>query len=56
MSDGGKGSSRRPTDETAYGDNYDKIFGRKKREEALEELARISEELGLYELKKPIKQ
>jgi hypothetical protein len=30
MSDGGKGSNRRPTDEVAFGANYDAIFGEKK--------------------------
>ena len=33
MSDGGKGSSQRPTDKKKYDDNYDKIFGKKKKEE-----------------------
>lgn len=28
-----KGSTRRPTDESAYQANYDKIFGRKKKEQ-----------------------
>ena len=32
MSDGGKGSSQRPTDKKKYDDNYDKIFGKKKEE------------------------
>jgi hypothetical protein len=31
MSDGGKGSARRPTDEQKFGDNYDAIFGRAQR-------------------------
>ena len=29
MSDGGKGSKRRPTDEEAYADNYQRIFEQK---------------------------
>ena len=33
MSDGGKGSKQRPTDKKKYDDNYDKIFGKKKKEE-----------------------
>jgi hypothetical protein len=33
MSDGGKGSSQRPTDKKKYDENYDKIFGKKKKEE-----------------------
>lgn len=32
MSDGGKGSSQRPTDKKKYDKNYDKIFGKKKEE------------------------
>jgi hypothetical protein len=28
-----KGSNRRPTDEQKFKDNYDKIFGQKKKEE-----------------------
>ena len=31
----GKGSGRRPTDEQAYGNNYDAIFGKKKKEDLL---------------------
>ena len=56
MSDGGKGSGRRPqavTDEQVA-DNWSNIFGpslleRKRREQALAEMVRISEELGLYD-------
>jgi hypothetical protein len=33
MSDGGKGSKQRPTDKDKYNDNYEKIFGKKKKEE-----------------------
>ena len=63
-SDGGKGDSRRPstvTDEQLV-DNWTTIFGKSKlqqrleqekdrarREQALDEMVRISEELGLYE-------
>lgn len=32
-----------------YRDNYDKIFRKKKSEEALDKLAQISQELGLYD-------
>lgn len=50
MSDGGKGSApRKQQDQKAYADNWEAIFGRKKREEALQEMVRISEELGLYD-------
>ena len=48
MSDGGKGSIQRPTNIETYNTNYDNIF-KNKQEVALEELVRISEELGLYE-------
>lgn len=30
MSDGGKGSAQRPTDQKAYANNFDRIFGKKK--------------------------
>jgi len=33
MSDGGKGSKQRPTDNKKYRDNWDQIFGKKKEEE-----------------------
>jgi len=33
MSDGGKGSKQRPTDKDKYNENYEKIFGKKKKEE-----------------------
>jgi hypothetical protein len=33
MNNGGKGSKRRPTDEQKYQDNWDQIFGKKKKEE-----------------------
>ena len=36
---GGKGSSTRPTDKKKYEDNYDAIFGKKKKEEKLEILS-----------------
>jgi hypothetical protein len=32
----GKGSGRRPTDEEKYQDNWDKIFGKKPKEEPKE--------------------
>lgn len=58
MSDGGKGSSPRPysVDQKTYADNWDQIFGKKepktdkeKQEKALDEMVRISQELGLYD-------
>lgn len=63
MSDGGKGSSPRPfTDRKQFEDNFKNVFGesklerrireeaeRKKREEALDEMVRVSQELGLYD-------
>lgn len=56
MNDGGKGSGRRPstvTDEQVS-DNWANIFGLSKleklrRQQALDEMVRISEELGLYD-------
>jgi hypothetical protein len=55
MGDGGKGSAPRPFSVTndEYAQRWDMIFGRdqkerEKREKALDELARINQELGLY--------
>lgn len=63
-SDGGKGSSRRPSGiaDKQVADNWTIIFGktklqqrleaeqdRKNREAALDEMVRISQELGLYD-------
>lgn len=56
MSDGGKGSSPRPfsVSQEEYNNRWDNIFGtdlekeeKKKREQALDELAKINKELGL---------
>jgi len=33
MSDGGKGSKQRPTDKKKFDENYDRIFGQKKKKE-----------------------
>ena len=55
MSDGGKGSSPRPysVDQSTFANNWDQIFGKKKpndqKENALNELVRLSQELGLYD-------
>ena len=56
MSDGGKGSGRRPqaVSDAQVADNWSNIFGpspleRKRREQALQEMVRVSEELGLYD-------
>lgn len=56
MSDGGKGSSRRPNEvaDEQVKNNWDSIFGespleRKKREQALQKLHDENEKLGLYE-------
>lgn len=35
----GKGSKRRPTDETAYGNNWDRIYGKKTKDDTYIELA-----------------
>lgn len=37
------------TNSDAYASGWDRIFGKKKQEQALDELVRINEELGLYE-------
>ena len=52
MSDGGKGSSPRPysVSNEEYANRWDAIFGRDKQEQALDDLVKISEELGLYDL------
>ena len=57
MSDGGKGSNPRPlsVSNEEYANRWDAIFGRDqlaekaKREHALDEMVRISQELGLYD-------
>jgi hypothetical protein len=57
MSDGGKGDGRRPSTvaDEQIADNWSQIFGKSKlqqrleRERALDELAKINQELGLYE-------
>jgi hypothetical protein len=56
MSDGGKGSSPRPysVSNEEYANRWDAIFGRdqqekKRAEDALDELAKISQELGLHD-------
>lgn len=57
MSDGGKGSNQRPrfVSNEEYNNRWDAIFGRDKLEEkarqerALDELVRISQELGGYD-------
>ena len=52
MTDGGKGSSPRPysVSNEEYANRWDAIFGRDLQEQALDDLVRISEELGLYDL------
>ena len=56
MSDGGKGSKPRPfsVSQHEYDNRWDAIFGRdlkeqEKREKALDEMVRISQEMGLYD-------
>lgn len=49
----GKGSKPRPysVDQQTYSNNWDAIFNKKKKmtpEEALQEMVRISEEMGMY--------
>lgn len=57
MSDGGKGSSPRPisVSNEEYANRWDAIFGtdqistKAKQERALDEMVRISQEMGLYD-------
>jgi hypothetical protein len=58
MSDGGKGSKPRPfsVSQHEYDNRWDNIFSRDlkeeekdKREKALDEMVRISQEMGLYD-------
>ena len=52
QAEAGKGSApRKNQDQDAYHQNWEAIFGKKKRNEALEELVRLSEEAGLYDEK-----
>jgi hypothetical protein len=57
QSEAGKGSATRKTsDQKTYAENWDKIFGRGKippKNEHLDELVRLSEELGLYDTEPP---
>lgn len=55
MAHGGKGSApRKMRNDDAYAENYEKIFGKKEKRKhhdkhaALDELVKLSEELGLY--------
>ena len=52
MSDGGKGSTPRPfsVSNQEYAERWDAIFQRDQREKALDEMVKISEELGLYDM------
>ena len=47
MSDGGKGSSPRPlsVSNQEYAERWDAIFGREKREKALDEYIKVSQEI-----------
>ncbi len=51
MSDGGKGSAPRPksVSDQEYADRWDAIFGREKREKALQEMVNDAQKLGLYD-------
>jgi hypothetical protein len=56
MNDGGKGSSPRPysVSNEEYANRWDAIFNRDKQEEALDNLAKVSQELGLYDDENPL--
>jgi hypothetical protein len=47
----GKGSAQRPrlVSREKFEDNWERIFNKKKREEALDELATISQKQGFYD-------
>ena len=52
QAEAGKGSApRKNQDQDAYRQNWDMIFGKKKRDEALDVLVSLSEEAGLYDEK-----
>ena len=52
QAEAGKGSApRKNQDQDAYRQNWEDIFGKKKRYKALEELVRLSEEYGMYDEK-----
>ena len=57
MSDGGKGSKRRPTDQQKFEDNFDKIFRMQQQEEWREEIIneRQKESLTDNVKRKPLK-
>tara|TARA_R110000744_G_scaffold227502_1_gene345657 strand:- start:402 stop:587 length:186 start_codon:yes stop_codon:yes gene_type:complete len=48
---GGKGSATRPTDTQKYADNYDAIFGKKKKEKKEEVYNAVNEVLKEAKLK-----
>jgi hypothetical protein len=56
MNDGGKGSSPRPysVSNEEYANRWDAIFNRDKQEEALDNLTKVSQELGLYDDENPL--
>jgi hypothetical protein len=58
MSDGGKGSKRRPTDQQKFEDNFDKIFRMQQQEEWREEIIneRQKESLTRRVKWKPLKE
>ena len=58
MSDGGKGSKRRPTDQQKFEDNFDKIFRMQQQEEWREEIIneRQKESLTKRVKWKPLKE
>ena len=52
QAEAGKGSApRKNQDQDAYRQNWDMIFGKKKRDEALDRLVSLSEEAGLHDEK-----
>ena len=57
MSDGGKGSKRRPTDPQKFEDNFDKIFRMNQQEEWREEIINERQKKSLTDnvKRKPLK-
>jgi uncharacterized protein with von Willebrand factor type A (vWA) domain len=47
----GKGDNRRPEDKKAFDEGYDRIFGKKRPEEAIDVINKLQKEL--YETDKP---
>jgi hypothetical protein len=50
QAEAGKGSKpRQDANQDAFADGWERIFGKAKREKALDELVALTEDMGLYE-------